>query len=154
MAFDELDQSFAADIDLDNHGVGHSRVRSLENPFDLAQFHPQPAYLDLRIATAEIGDGAVDRAHANEISAGLHDGPRLERVGSERLGRLLWIFEITQGDLRTADVELADTAAWNRPTKIIEDINVVDTKGMAEIVRIGLQSDAFIGKCSFRLVRI
>jgi hypothetical protein len=83
VTFDECDKSFAADIDLDNSSIDHSIVGSLENLFNLAEFHPQTPYLDLSVAAAEISNGVVDRAYANKITTSIHDGSRLERVVSE-----------------------------------------------------------------------
>jgi hypothetical protein len=56
------------------------------------------------------------------------------------------IFEIAESNLRTNDVELANTAARNRTTKLIEDINAVDAEGMAEIIQISFRSEIFPGK--------
>src|SRR5690349_25157197 len=76
--------------------------------FDLAELDAVSADLDLVVDATEVLEVAVG-AIARHV-AGLVHAPAAKRIGDEALRRELGAIQVTAGDTRATDVELADHA--------------------------------------------
>ncbi|MNO48414.1 hypothetical protein D3C76_387490 [compost metagenome] len=95
-----------------------------QHAFDLAKLHAYTTNLHLVVVTAQVVEGAVS-VPAHQVTRAVQ--PRLglpaERVGDKALCGQLRAVEVTAGDPRPANVQLAHGAHWQRLLAFVEHIH-------------------------------
>ena len=90
-----------------DRGVGEQRG------FDLAQFDPEPSYLDLVVGSAEEVEFAVV-GPAHEVACAVHAGAvGTERIGDEARRGQSGAVPVALGNASPADVQFADDTDGN-----------------------------------------
>ncbi len=122
----------------DDRGVGDRRM-GRQHGFDLAEFNPEAAQLDLLVGAAEVLQDAV-RAAAGEVAGAVHPGAPLAeqfgvRVGDEAGGSEFGAAEVAAGQTRPGDVHLAGDSGRDGLEVLVEDVDPqvgdVDADGAA-----------------------
>ncbi len=93
--------------------------------FNFPQFNTEPAYLDLKVITAEIDNRAI-WLPASQIASFIHSGIRLhaEWIGDKPLVGQIRTIQVATSHPRTGNIDFSGDAKWHRLPLCIENINV------------------------------
>ena len=104
-----------------HHGAFHGGVR-FQGMLDLAGFDPLAAHLHLMVDAAEILHCPI-APPAPQVAGAVEPSVRLEGIGDELLPGQLGPVDITSGNLRSAQVNLAGHANWRGQAVAVQHIN-------------------------------
>jgi hypothetical protein len=92
---------------------------------DLAEFHPLPADLHLPVRAPD-EDDVPGGVHADQVAGPVQPHAVAgERIRHEPRRRPRWITQISPGQARTTEVQLANGATRHRPEPFVQDMATV-----------------------------
>lgn len=117
------------------HHRGPHPVQRAQRGFDLTGLDPEAPDLDLPVGAPEVFQCAV-LAPARHVTAAVHDGPcRPEGVGDEANRGMTGAAQISGGDARTGDIELARNSGCGGAQRGVEDVPGQIRYGRADFMR-------------------
>src|SRR3989338_7802118 len=104
---------------------------SEQSGVNLAQFDTLATQLDLMVEAAQVLDVAVGQ-EAAAVARAIQALASLERAGDKGRGGQLVAIQVATRQARSADVELANRAEWQRIKALVEDIQLDVGDGFAD----------------------